>query len=187
VLISFAVLLVSYGLTTAADLLAASMKGAGPLTADQKAFLDLAQGLPALLSLGALVATIVAFCMWLHRLYRNLPALGATGLRYSPGWAAGAWFVPILNLWRPYQIVREVWQRTAPAGQGWDLLKLWWGLWLVSNYVGNFVFRQDFVSGAASDALDAASNVVDALAAIAAVLIVMRLTAWQRQKAGEPA
>jgi hypothetical protein len=187
VLIAFAVLLVSYGLMTAADLLAVGMKTAGPLASDQKDFLDLAQGVPALLYIVALAVTIVAFCMWLHRLYRNLPALGASGLRYSPRWAVGAWFIPILNLWRPYQIVREAWQQLAPAGQAWDLLKVWWGLWLISNYVDNFVVRQNFVNGAGNDALDAASNVVDAIAAAAAIMVVMRLTAWQRQKAGERA
>src|SRR5215510_14201591 len=42
----------------------------------------------------------IVFLAWFHRAHLNLPALGARGLTYTSGWAIGAWFVPILNLFR---------------------------------------------------------------------------------------
>ena len=63
-----------------------------------------------LASTGFLVwlGTATAVLMWVHRAYRNLPALGARDMAYSPGWAVGWWFIPFLNLVRPYQVVREI-------------------------------------------------------------------------------
>lgn len=185
VLGAFAFLLVTYALMVGADVLALALKGGGPLSSDQKTLVDLAQGMSGLLYFAALVLTIVAFCLWVHRVYRNLPALGAVGLKYSPRWAVGGWFVPILNIWRPYQVMREIWRNTAPAGQGWDLLKIWWGLWLISNYVDNFVFRNSFTGGSPSEGLDALTQVLDAIAAGLAILVVRRLSVWQRERAGE--
>src|SRR3954447_3617244 len=49
-----------------------------------------------------LVASL-AFLPWFHRSYRNVARVGAH-VRYGTGWAIGAWFVPILSLWRPKQI-----------------------------------------------------------------------------------
>jgi hypothetical protein len=86
------------------------------------------------------VGIVISFLLWFHRAYRNLPALGAIGLKYSPAWAVGAFFVPLLNLVRPFQIMREIWQvSTATAGRwvnvNWEAGSLppvligWWGTW----------------------------------------------------------
>jgi len=63
----------------------------------------------------AMVGSIVAFCMWTHRVYRNLPALGARGLRYTPGWAVGWLLVPFANLVVPYFVFVEIWKNSVPA------------------------------------------------------------------------
>lgn len=60
-------------------------------------------------------ATGVCFLAWLHRAYGNLRSLGARQLDSSPGWAVVSFFIPILNLFRPYQIVRETWRHSHPA------------------------------------------------------------------------
>ena len=59
---------------------------------------------------GILMAIItgIIYLMWLHRAYQNLPALGVTKLDATPGWAVGYYFIPILNLFRPYQTMVEI-------------------------------------------------------------------------------
>ena len=52
-----------------------------------------------------LAATV--FIQWFRRAYYNLHQL-KTNLAHSEGWAAGAWFVPIMNLGRPYMIMKEM-------------------------------------------------------------------------------
>lgn len=84
-----------------------------------------------------LVGAAIAVPMWMHRVYRNMPALGEQGMRWSPGWAVGGWFIPIANFVIPYRVLREVWSAFGdgqPVPQQW--LTAWiaaYGLQLLSN------------------------------------------------------
>lgn len=91
----------------------------------------------ALVSVLAHLACAALFCAWFHRAYRNLLALGEPRLRFAPGWAPGSFFVPLLNLFRPYQIAREIWRKSggeaeSPGGP----VAAWWTLFLTSGAVG---------------------------------------------------
>ena len=99
------------------------------------------------LRLAAFVATVIAFCMWIHRASRNLSALGAEGQRFSPGWSVGWWFVPLAMLIVPYRVVKEIWLGSypQPGGQGagaWrdapvsPLLGWWWAAWVTGSVMG---------------------------------------------------
>jgi Domain of unknown function (DUF4328) len=98
--------------------------------------------------LGAFVAVVglvggaIAVPMWMHRAFRNLPALGEQGLRWSPAWAAGGWFIPFANFVIPYQVIRELW---SSSGDGQPLPQRYWAAWigayalqLVSNQLMRF-------------------------------------------------
>jgi hypothetical protein len=97
----------------------------------------------------------VTFIHWFRRAYFNLHQK-VYSLSYTEGWAAGSWFVPILNLYRPYQIMNELYQKTkellntkgisvssnlTTTSLGW-----WWALWLLSNIMGYVVFRQSMTA-----------------------------------------
>jgi hypothetical protein len=81
----------------------------------------------------ATVGLVIVVPMWAYRCQRNLPGLGASGLRYSPAWAAGAWFIPLGNLVVCYNVVREIWLASAPNGRGEPLVWLWWAYWLAAT------------------------------------------------------
>ncbi|HAX82628.1 MAG TPA: hypothetical protein DCY40_08690 [Actinobacteria bacterium] len=96
-------------------------------------------------AVGLVVA--VAVIVWLRRMYRNLSPLGVTELRFAPGWAVGAWFVPILNWIRPKQIVDDIWRATEleaphPIGGTWrwkpvpQWVHLWWALSVATSLLG---------------------------------------------------
>ena len=98
----------------------------------------------------AYVLGVIFWMMWVHRTYRNLPALGAEGLNYSAGWAVGYYFIPILNLFRPFQVMRETWRASDPQHRGglsWQLiaapavLGIWWAMHLISNVLNQISFR----------------------------------------------
>lgn len=97
------------------------------------------------------LATAVTFGMWTYRMSSNAHAL-TTGLDVSPGWAVGYYFIPFLNLYRPYQAIKEVWQACEADpqlrdGTRWKvaevpaLLPLWWGAWLLSGFAGRLLNR----------------------------------------------
>lgn len=59
-------------------------------------------------------AIAVAFIVWLHRCRINVRAFGCRRFRYSRIWAIIGFFIPILNFFRPYQVVAEVWRASDP-------------------------------------------------------------------------
>jgi hypothetical protein len=85
------------------------------------------------------IITAVIYLVWIFRVYKNLPALGAGPLAATPGWAVGHYFVPILNLFRPYQTMKEIWQLSAPSDAqrgATALVGWWWTGWIVCLFVG---------------------------------------------------
>jgi len=90
-------------------------------------------------ALGGLVfvATVVVWCIWQHRAQANAVVLSGGGLRFTPGWAVGWWFIPIANLWKPFQAVRELWKASHGGGWRtigtWSLLGWWWATWLAGS------------------------------------------------------
>ena len=63
--------------------------------------------------IGSLVSFILMM-VWFYRSHKNLQSFNTMGLKYSPGWAVGSWFIPILNLFRPFQITHEIWTASDP-------------------------------------------------------------------------
>ena len=79
----------------------------------------------------ATLATAIVVSRWIHLANSNARALGARKMAFTPGGAVGWYFVPIANLWKPYQAMREIWKASA-GPLGWQrrpvsaLLPCWW-------------------------------------------------------------
>jgi hypothetical protein len=74
--------------------------------------------------------------MWLHRAYRNLRALGHL-TDTTPGWAVGYWFIPFVCLVRPYNVVKELWEKSDAQGyNSSSIVGWWWATCLVSSLIG---------------------------------------------------
>lgn len=85
-----------------------------------------------------LFVSSVSVLMWIHRANHNARQLGATGLKFTPGWAVGWYFIPIASIWKPYQAMKEICQASFNPGRWWDedrpaLLPAWWALWLLAT------------------------------------------------------
>ncbi len=108
----------------------------GQLSPDQVASNDPVQGFIGLLQSGLGILTGIIFLKWIYRSYKNIQGFGAQGLRFSPGWAVGYYFIPILSLIRPVQVMSEIWRasddpRDWPKRPGSWLIASWWTLFLV--------------------------------------------------------
>ncbi len=85
---------------------------------------------------------VITFILWFRRAYYNLHQK-STSPSYSEGWAAGSWFVPFINLYRPYKIMKDLYQITAEkiseAGLALEkplhtrLVGWWWASWIAAN------------------------------------------------------
>ena len=143
------------------------------------------------IDLVAMLACGVVFIGWTRRLYRNIDELGGAR-RFTPGWAVGAWFVPILNFWRPRQVLDDVWRTSSPERwQGTQamgrsgLLDAWWAAFIIAG-IGSRIAN----AGLASEDVNAGdirfTGVVDLLYLAAAVLafwVVTRITEEQEAHA----
>jgi hypothetical protein len=99
------------------------------------------------------VISAITFILWFRRAYYNLHQK-VRPLALSEGWAAGSWFVPIVNLFRPYQIMKEIYVETKKlfnrhglserVGYTTRYLDWWWTLWVISSLIGNIVFKFAF-------------------------------------------
>nr|WP_276607218.1 DUF4328 domain-containing protein [Streptomyces sp. A0958] len=67
---------------------------------------DTLYGAAGTLQLLTLLATAVVFLVWLRRIRLNAEVFDPRAHTLRPGWAIGAWFVPIGNLWLPHRVVR---------------------------------------------------------------------------------
>jgi len=89
-----------------------------------------AQAVTGMVLFGLLVVTAIAFVVWFHRAYEAVDL--AVGSAHDVTQAAWAFFVPIMNLFRPYQIATEIWRKSGDGTGGHSALIIaWWGLWVV--------------------------------------------------------
>lgn len=147
----------------------------------------------------SLLATAVFFILWLDRARRNLPALGARDLKYGPGWVLFGFVVPLVNLVRPYQVVKEVWKASDPAAEdgtaatrerlpGSAAIGGWWVFWLLADGAARLANRYgssqiESLDGLASlTRLFIAFEILRILAALLATRVVRGIDARQERK-----
>ena len=113
--------------------------GLGLVTANDRAAHQFIGRLVLISQLMMLILTAVAFVTWLYRARANLRAFGTRHLRYSRNWTVFGFLIPVFNLFRPYQVTREVWQASDPSTTDpfdWKeigtprLVKAWWGTFI---------------------------------------------------------
>lgn len=148
-----------------------------------------------LLMLVAYLLTVVFFCIWVNRANKNARALGSAGMEFTPGWAVGWFFIPVANLWKPFQAVREIYRASDPQSDSlsWKnaavpgVLGLWWGLWIAGNLLSNVEFR--FALNEAPEAqmisswLGVINGGIGVLTALAAIRVVRGIQRRQVEKA----
>ena len=86
----------------------------------------------------------VLLLVWIYLANKNVRALGARGMAHTPGWCVGWFFVPIANLFMPYQAIREIHQASDPEADAlsWPNSRVsseigqWWGLVILCAVLG---------------------------------------------------
>lgn len=82
----------------------------------------------------------ILFLMWFRRAYKNIQIIGYK-TPYTDGWAVGGFFVPFINLFYPYEIMKTIWQKMRLTAEGNNITHYlgsgiygwWWAFWLFSN------------------------------------------------------
>lgn len=106
----------------------------------------------ALIALCVMIFSIVTFIRWFRRAYFNLHQL-SSNMKYGEGMAAGCWFIPFINLYRPYEIMKEMFVKSTfilnKSGKPLNdnnpsnTAGLWWTLWIISGVINQFIIRSN--------------------------------------------
>ena len=138
-----------------------------------------------------LVLSSTAFIVWLHRARTNLDGADGWELNWKPGWAIGGWFVPLANFVIPQLVVSEidrVSERRANEAEGRPyerrrgILVLWVVLWTVFQIQERTVtVALDRLAVDATVLVGLVGSLIEAAAAVSAILLVLRITANQER------
>ncbi|MCA9021107.1 MAG: DUF4328 domain-containing protein, partial [Planctomycetaceae bacterium] len=88
--------------------------------------------------LGFSIVLGILFLMWVYRMCRNAHCVGDGKPTVSPSWAAGVYLIPVLNMWKPYLIMKEIYEAFRQRPSDSKVLPLWWTAWVLSSAVGCF-------------------------------------------------
>jgi hypothetical protein len=111
-----------------------------PYTEEEGELNDLREGAIGLIQLAVYVVTAVVFCVWIVRSQKNVWAFGYPQ-EITPGWAVGWFFIPIANLWKPYQAMKALWLSSVPNRSHAPLLPIWWTFWILSSAIARVSFK----------------------------------------------
>ena len=156
------------------------------------------------------VVIIIGLC-WFYGANKNIQAFGAKEITSSI--MAVVWFfIPILNLWKPYIVAQQIWKASNPKlnisnGREWKnlpdskIIKIWWLVGISSIFIGIIASRflpvlaygqwpiEYEVSGLRIDYLIdffyAPTTITYIVASIFFIRMVRQISTWQEIKAGK--
>ena len=137
--------------------------------------------------------TIYAFASWFKAAYANLGRLGAE-TQYTPAMAVVVFFVPFSNLFKPTQLVRELYAGSDPARLRPNSKRrpdtshaatFWWYGFLTSSIVGDIAaaltLREQEIVRLAATSLMVLSLIIAAASALGATRFVLDIRELQRR------
>lgn len=96
------------------------------------------------------VVTLILFFIWIYKSYEKLQNFHPMSeIRFTPGWAVGWFFVPFANLYKPFQIIRELFSKSQPSNasfafeNGTLITSVWWILFLINNIMSRFLDKNE--------------------------------------------
>jgi hypothetical protein len=92
----------------------------------------------------------ILFLRMLYKAAQRAKGFAVPFTYVSPAWAVGYWFVPIFNLYRPFQVVKALFaactQEAGPTvkpAAGEQLLSAWWTMFIIGNLANWVLSRSD--------------------------------------------
>ncbi len=149
-----------------------------------------------LLTVFLVVFVAFPYLSLVHRASRNLLPLNSQGQKHTPEWGVLHHFIPIMNFFRPGQVMMELYKGSDPDvsaddATGWKkqgkvraIVFLWWILWIAS-WIFNPITVPRFVNAQSLEELISAndllilSDVLLIALGIVAVLMLRQLHYWQ--------
>jgi hypothetical protein len=125
--------------------------------------------------------TTVVFARWIIASHKTVRALGAEGMTITPGWAVGYYFIPFVNLVRPYTAMKELWcasmePQNATSQFSPPVLPGWWALWIINGVLGQIIWRMS-MNAESIDSLKTLTvvNIIGSICGVALSFVALKL------------
>jgi hypothetical protein len=140
--------------------------------------------------LGLLILTGSAFISWLYKAHRS-DRLDPVALSHKSFWAIIGWFVPIMSLFRPTQMISDTRRGADPLAVSPAYQPIWWGAFILGAF-GDRIVGGLWPTGEEpglrtfGEKLEVAAwaelgfSLVNIIAAVLAILVVREITALLR-------
>jgi hypothetical protein len=147
----------------------------------------LAQVFLGLLSVMASITGFVFFLMWFRRAYKNIQIIGYE-TPYKDGWAVGGFFVPFINFFYPYEIMKTIWQKMRLTAEGNNIKHYleggiygwWWFFWLFSSILGSIASKMSHLVEF-TVYFSLFTNIVEMVDVIICILVISRLRDTEKE------
>lgn len=172
-----------------ADVVISASEGAGERDALAQQLADLltVQSYVAIPYLIAVVGSVIIIARWIYAAARSNSESGIEGLQYSAGWAVGWFFVPVMNLFKPYLALKEHYLARLkvddwPSRNAMTTFHLWWGSWIATNLLSNRSLRISMQEDLTLDAIlsvsfiDIGADIAQILSCLALIKIMTQFT-----------
>lgn len=117
-----------------------------------------------------MLAAFIVSCLWLNECRKFAVAVKPYyHHQRSPVWVWLGWVVPIVALWFPYQVVRDVRRSTIRESSG---IAGWWSTWLIANFVS---YQTTLVTVRGEDPV-----LLPGFEVITAVVLLIAFVCWLR-------
>ena len=166
-------------------------------TEDELLANDMREGLIAVVYFIIFVIASIIFLVWVNRANKNINSFQRPVPRFTSGWAVGWFFIPIMSLFRPYQVVSEIWKASNPEIDpelntvehlpSSAVVALWWAFFLLSNFIGNIAARLLFDDDTITDLLTSTyayivSYAIDIVGLIITIVMVRKISQMQEMR-----
>ena len=155
---------------------------------------EFSQGMLGISQTILFIIASIMFIRWFRRAYANLHRSGIKYLKHKENMAVWSFFIPIVSLYWPYQIMKEIWSETQYQIKKLDpryslqngewMIGVWWALFIISGIIGNFIFRSTLKEETLEQAITGSqalilSDFLDIPEALLVILIVKKVAAME--------
>ena len=99
-----------------------------------------------------LVSSYFIIGRWIYLSAKINQLLEIKDLKFTPAWCIGWHLIPIANLFKPYQALKEIYKASFNKKE-WENEKIpssfsaWWATWIIGNMISNGSMRMSFRLG----------------------------------------
>ena len=131
------------------------------------------------------LGSFVAVARWVYLAAKANEDTGIKGLKYSPVASVAWFFMPVMNLWKPYFAVKEHYlarkqNSRALSSDAKTTFRLWWFSFIASQVLANSSYTQTYPSGVivgTNAIFKFASGIALVLSCLALIKIIKQFTA----------